>query len=412
MAATASVSRASSIPDRLPVQITDVDVGVCYEPLRRLWPLLGEQYRLALLHEPVSLDGREGEGRIDEERRGLKISSVSDAEAAVKTIASVVLSAAVSFAEPYDSVERLLEEVGYEKAGWIDQQVVALLAAAGRFEEARAALARYRPLTDSRKGDREAKQFLRQVGRYIDSHGDSSIVPSEPPPSLYEPSEMPAISELWQQERARNKAVQAVRAMSPRTDRAELHASLERELTARGLTESPLWFEQTLDHLHDSRTESTQYVVKGVATAAGLAIKAIRALREHRPLPDMSSPAWLDPPARAAYPVPNNLNAQWAEVQLDDQAKPLLERAYAAIPRLIGSTATVDAWIDWNQPSDGTLAVSLGDRRIGILAPSATAAYRQVMNNAAGRDELPYVPARLTPRPSAMGYLLEVQLPD
>jgi len=209
MAAIASVNRASSIPDRLPVQISDVHVGVCYEPLRRLWPLLGEQHRLALLREPVSLDGREGEG-IDEERRGLKVSSVSDAEAAVKTIASVVLSAAVQFAEPYDSVQRLLEEVGYEKTGWIDQQAVALLAAAGRFEEARAALARYRPLTGYREGDREANQFLHQVGRCIDSHGDSSIVPSEPPPSLYEPSEMPAISELWQQERARNEAVQAV----------------------------------------------------------------------------------------------------------------------------------------------------------------------------------------------------------
>jgi len=171
--------------------------------------------------------------------------------------------------------------------------------------------------------------------------------------------------------------------MSPRTDRAELHAALERELSARGLRESPLWFEQTLDHLHDSRTESAQYVVKGVAIAAGLAIKAIPALREQRPLAlaDMSSPAWLDPPARAAYPVPENLNAQWAQVQLDDEAKPLLERAYAAIPRLVGSTATVDAWIDWDQRSGGTLAVSLGDRRIGILASSAAVAYRQVMSN-------------------------------
>jgi len=58
MAATAAVSLASSIPDRLPVRITHLQVGVCYEPLRRLWPLLGDRYRLALLQESVAPDER------------------------------------------------------------------------------------------------------------------------------------------------------------------------------------------------------------------------------------------------------------------------------------------------------------------------------------------------------------------
>lgn len=42
IAATAAINRAGSIPNWAPVRITHVFAGVCYEPLRRLWPLLGE----------------------------------------------------------------------------------------------------------------------------------------------------------------------------------------------------------------------------------------------------------------------------------------------------------------------------------------------------------------------------------
>jgi len=47
MAATVAVGLATSVPDRLPVTLTDLLVGVSYEPLRALWPLLGDRYRLA-----------------------------------------------------------------------------------------------------------------------------------------------------------------------------------------------------------------------------------------------------------------------------------------------------------------------------------------------------------------------------
>jgi len=67
-------------------------------------------------------------------------------------------------------------------------------------------------------------------------------------------------------------------------------------------------------------------------TAASLAFKGIRALREHRPLPDLTPPAWLDPPDRAAYPVPRGSHARWTKVQLDAEAKPLLEQATRRYP--------------------------------------------------------------------------------
>jgi hypothetical protein len=412
MAATASVGRASSIPDHLPVWITDVHVGVCYEPLRRLWPLLGDDYRLALIHDQVFPD-QSVEDEDEVEDRRLKVSSAAEAEVAVDAIGGVILREAVPFAERYAGIEPLLDEFGFdEEQGFVDQRAVAVLAAARRFEDANAALARYRPTTGSRERDREARRFVHQVRRYIDSRGDPSIVPREPPPSRYGTSERPSMSEVWRQVRARGEAVKLVKAMSADTDRAELRAALESELAARGLSESPLWYEQTLDHLHDTPVEQAQTLAKGVRAAAGVGFRVVRAMREHRPPPDLSAPAWLDPPDRAAYRVPQKPQGQWIEVELDEPAGPVLERAYAEIPRLVGSTATAEAWLDWERESREQLVVSLGSERVGTLAPDAAAAYRAVMTAAEERDELPSISTRLTPRPERGGYLVEVQLPD
>jgi hypothetical protein len=406
LAATAQIGCASRVPDRLPVLVTDVLVGVCYEPLRRLWPLLDESYRLALVPKPVSAAG-------DGEYWELGVSTTTEAEAAVGQLAEVVLREALPFAAKYASVEQLLDEFGYDKeGGWVDQRAVALLAAAGRFAEARGALSRYRPLTGSRDGDREARRFVHQIGRYIDSGGDQSLVPSAPPPSSYASSPREPVSELWRQARARQQAVDAVRRLRTGTDRAELRAALERELTQRGLTESPLWYEQTLDHLHMSRAESAELVAKGVKAVGQLGLKAVRGLRERRLLPDLSVPEWLECPDRAAYPVPRSQQAGWTEVQLDDAANAWLDRAYAAIPRLSGPVATVTAWLEWDEHPGERLVVSLGEQRVGTLDSVATEAYRAATTAAATRDELPYAPARLTPRPASNGYLLELQLPD
>ncbi|MFZ0972325.1 MAG: hypothetical protein WAN22_08870 [Solirubrobacteraceae bacterium] len=89
----------------------------------------------------------------------------------------------------------------------------------------------------------------------------------------------------------------------------------------------------------------------------------------------------------------------------------MLERAYAAIPRLVGATATAEAWLEWEHEPREQLVVSLGGERIGTLAPEVTMAYRAVMAAAAERDELPSIPARLTRRRERGGYLFEVQIP-
>jgi hypothetical protein len=334
IAATASVIRASSIPDRLPVRIAHVFAGVCYEPLRRLWPLLGDRYALALLHDDVWADE-------------LDVWNAADADRAVDTLAGVILGEAASFAESYGSLEQLLAEFGHgEEHSGVDQHAVALLAAAGRFDEARTGLGRYKAETGDRRRDRETLRFVHQIERYIDSGGDRSIVPRRPPPSRYEIDRMPSVSEMWRQRRA----------------------GLEQEPAATG------------GPGRDS------------------------------PPPDLTPPAWLDPPDRAVYPVAKNPQARWTEVQLDEHAEPYIERAYGAIPRLFGAIALATAWLSWEEGPHERLVVSLGDQRVGTVTPAASAAYRLVMDRATERDELPYVPARLTPRSEL--HLLEVQLPE
>jgi hypothetical protein len=174
---------------------------------------------------------------------------------------------------------------------------------------------------------------------------------------------------------------------------------------------SPLWIEQTLDHLHDTAAERGELLLKGLISAGKLGIRAVKGIREGRSLPDLSAPDWLTPPARAAWPVARQNPAQWAKVHITGESREWLARVYDAIPRLFGSTASLEAWLDWDTDEHQTLAVHVGERKVGTLDETAAAAHRTTLTAAAQRDEAPCTKARLTPRPSPHTYLLEVQLP-
>ena len=77
---------------------------------------------------------------------------------------------------------------------------------------------------------RDEQRAARQLKRWIDSGGDVTLIPDEPPPPRFERSSLPSMSSLWQQSRATSAAVNAVKRESERKDRAELRAMLEREL--------------------------------------------------------------------------------------------------------------------------------------------------------------------------------------
>jgi hypothetical protein len=163
--------------------------------------------------------------------------------------------------------------------------------------------------------------------------------------------------------------------------------------------------------LHDTRVEKSEVLVNALISAGKLGVRAFKGIREGRSLPDLSVPEWLRPPARAAWPVPREHQATWAEVQITEASGEWLDRAYRATPRLIGSTASLEAWLDWDTDQQRYLAVYIGEAQVGRLDEAATSAYRAVMDAAGERDETPNTQARLTPRPPPGTYLLEVQLP-
>jgi hypothetical protein len=394
---------------RLPVLIDHVFAGVSYEPLRRLAPLLGDEFGLAFWHEEIDdeLERPADDGCLFE------VASPADVEAVADRLAALILERGEAFARQYPSVDALLAECRDDHDEPLyGTKASALLAAAGRWDEARDALQRSGPEDGDREEDREDRRFARQLTRYIDSGGDPELVPNQPPPSPYVISPGKSVGEIWRRARARDEAVNAIRRLDPATPRDDLRAALERELAIRGLNETPLWYEQTLDDLHLSSTEQTERFAKGLTAAVRLGFKAVRALREHRPIPDLSAPAWLDGPDRAAYPVQQNHDANWTAVQLDPDARAWLDTAYAAVPRLIGATSSATAWLAWEDTEQARLVVHLGDERVGTLDAAATESYRPTMRLAAQTDELPYTAVHLTPRPTTVGYLLELQLPS
>lgn len=96
-AATAEYTRALSTPDRPPVRITQPMLGVAYEPLRRVWPLLGDYVRIAALTDLPESAGR------------MEIHTQDDVAPVAKQLTGFALERAVAFAERYTSVDALLE---------------------------------------------------------------------------------------------------------------------------------------------------------------------------------------------------------------------------------------------------------------------------------------------------------------
>jgi hypothetical protein len=406
-AATAEYTRALSTPDRPPVWITQPMLGVAYEPLRRLWPLLGDYVGIAALTD------------LPESAYGMEVHAQGDVAPVVKQLARLALERAVAFAERYTSVDALLEAHHEDESEGPNQVVPALLAAAGRFEEARSALARYRPDVDVPEAKRRKRRFVYQLTRWIDSGGNRELLPSAPPPRRYAHSERRSVTETWHEVRARKSAVEALKRAGDGHDRAELRSMLKSELAERGVSMDPLGVEQAIDQLWISHGERAREGAEALRTVGKIGLAVANAIRKRElpELPDMSVPEWLEPPARAVYAVPqrDDPGHQWTAVHLDQGNTDWLQRVYAAVPRLVEivESATFDAWLDWTHPQDrsGGLQVYFGERRVGLLDEEATAAYRDVADAAAHREEFPCVEARLTPIRAEDNYLLEVALP-
>ncbi len=388
-AATAEVGVAGSVADSPPVEIRGVMLGVSYEPLRRLWPLL-DMFGVAVIAEEPE----------DDDELGLEVGGAVEVPRVAETLATLILDRAVPLAEEYASIETLLDASrDLEDPEWTPIRLPALLAAAGRFDEARDALARWRPAP--RPGGLDAGATAPPAAAVDRQRWRRVADPARSATAAVSHLDVPTFRRAWRDVRLRDEAVAEVRRAGRGRDRAALPAMLEVELGRRGVEESSLWIEQTLDHLWDSAADRARLGLHGLRQAGRLGAGIVRAIRA-REIPEVSQPRWLDPPERAAYALPGA--GRWVAVELDPDAAGGLERAHGATPRLGATTVELRAWLDRGAGSPSHLVVHLGERRVGVLAGDASdpVAHRVRANvshrpGLSGRPAMLFAPARSNP---------------
>jgi hypothetical protein len=310
--------------------------------------------------------------------------------------------------------------------------VPALLATAGRHDEARQALARYVSRGSEDIDSREYRRFARQLTRWLDADGALQL-PSTParwpPPSSFKRMPHPPASfaefffdkdrkeKARTDRQARKEALDAVRAAGRDNTRDEVRALLERELTERGLTMEPLMVEREVEMILADREPFGK---------ARFALRILKALKDsqasrgspleqvmQRPNEPDEEPDWLKPPDRAVYPVWSP-GPKWTPVELDPAARTWLDRIRESDPGRLATGHGLEVWLTWDSgPSatDSRLAVHIGTEQVGMLRAGVEEKFRPVMEAAAERDEDPWTRGRLSAISAPMPYLLEVELP-
>ena len=310
----------------------------------------------------------------------------------------------------------------------VPELIAALLAGAGRHEEARRALSQCKQ-PDPLDGDRENARFVRQLTRWIEHPGKLTLpkTPAEWPPHWAErlrSSRTPSsfgqvLAESMPSIQARQKAVQAVRSASAGKSRDELRALLRDELSKRDVHMRPVAFEQTLAMIATEREPFGK---------ARIAFRALGALRDlgHQPLSSLPADPpddvtgegldedWVKTPERAAYPI-RMAGSDRVAVELDPAAAVWLDRLMAGRGTGATQTRSVEVWLDsGGEPAESLtrLSVHIGSQRIGHLDVEVTRRLLPAMQAAAERDEDPWVGAHLTRIPHAATYVLDVPLPE
>jgi hypothetical protein len=330
--------------------------------------------------------------------------------AAAELIAPV-LAYAVPYAERYVDLDALIAEVQSDPAeyGWQAEAVPLLLAAAGRFDEARQRLAEYMTSGRTEVAGDEHRRFAYQLNRWLDAGGVLPDPPTGPlggQPVFESPStSLPSFSDIRRSTEARRQAFDAVRRRSEGMDRSQRRDLLLEELGRREITLSPLAVELQLDKMDLGPTRA---VGRGLKMLAGLASGVRKTARDGIADP----PEWLQPPPRASYPVRGYRN--WVAVELDPDAGPWLDQVLTEAPNRLNNTTQVTSWLAWDPESrtpDSRLAVHLGSERVGVVDLAATKRFVPVMEAAARRQELPWLRSRLTAVGGASTYLLELPTP-
>lgn len=407
-AASVEFHRALSVPDHPPVRVSQPVFGVSFEPLRRLWPLLDEHVHVAT--RTLSF------GDLPEHAR-LCATEIAD-PAMIATLAARLAALANEIATPFakrnSDLDALIESYrGREPAS---MTLPALLAAAGRFDQAQASLSGYAGERGTLDQARHSRRYVYQLTRWIDSRG-AICLPDTAPPSPHDSSERASLRDALRQTRARQAALRAVKRDTAASDRGELCARLEAELSARAAQAEPLWLEQRLDELRSSPAQRASERMQALQLLGRVGLGVAKTVHERKlpELRDMSLPASLEPPPQAVFAVAQSRQdgQRWSKVALDAGTERWLAAAHHELPRLVElvKTAQLEVWLDRISEDERQLAVHIGRRRVGLLDQHTSAAYAPAILAAQARAELPSIQARLTPLSQNRGYLLEAARP-
>jgi hypothetical protein len=410
-------------------------MGLDYEPARRITTALtGFARSGVVLKQPSLAVGLPDAGEAAEAADSLVHFAVEQAPsltglADVDTLIEMLRQrSAVPSIEPMavlNGDEPMVPPPGYpEIPDPVPEFVAALLAGAGRRDEARRALAECKQ-TDPQDGNRENARFVRQLTRWVDHTGKIALpqTPAQWPPhwpSRGFSSQVPSsfgqfMAENMPEIQARREAVRAVRAVSAGKSRDELRTLLRDELRSREVSMPPVTFEQTLESL---ATEQEPF------GKARLAFRGLRALwdightgtprvfsdQPSEPPEDEPDPSWMKTPERAAYPIRLSGHDRVA-VTLDPAAVPLFD---GVMPKGMGQNRNIEVWFGSDhEPPGGVsrLSVHIGSKRVGELDAEATKRLRPALEAAAERDEEPWTNAHLTRIPGEAPYVLDVPLP-
>jgi hypothetical protein len=411
-----------------PVKVV-AQVAVDYEPAYRLAPhVLGrESYSECeidagdLLDPPLELT--------------VTMSRAAEAEDAAEQLLAPILSHATAYARAHSTIEDMLDSARSDPEQFHHEieQVPLLLAAAGRHDEARAALARYLATGEWPVTDSEYRRFARQLTLWMDAGGvlpDPPTGPVRPTPGWSQPR--PSLRDAQRKSRARREAFDAVRDRSAGKTRDELRVMLKEEYERRDVEFSQLMIETSIDAIEQRQTPLGTFTarVQGVALAANLGwrtasrIATLVKVMRGADLPDRTDPVdWLEPPEEAAYPVTSDRpHGDWMTVELDDDTTDFLRLAHAAIHPALGGpaalrpldTVILEAWLSPEPApaSEGArLLVHLGQHAVGALTPTDAQRYAPVIAAAGQRQELPRMTARLTTFSREPHLLLEIEAP-
>jgi hypothetical protein len=405
--ATVEFHRTGPTSDSGPLLSVGATVAVDYEPAYRLAPLL--------LNEPShgECDIEAGELVDPPSRLTVSVSDAGEVDSAAERLVAPLQEAAVSYARSHATLDDLLDCARSDPELFHVEitTVPLLLAAAGRHDEARAALSEYQASGEEEVEERDYRRFARRLTRWLDAGGilpDPPTSPVNPRPVVRE-SDLPSFSAHRDQSKQRREAFKTVKQQAAGRSDDELRDMLQTELDQRGLTEDPLWFESAIDAMRRTPLEEVQATIQGVSLLVGAGARLVNVFRGKR-LDPIERVEWLEPPDRASYPIKGD---GWVAVELGSDINAFLARAHAAGHR-VAHVSVLDAWIDWDpQPGspESRLIVLIGSQQVGAVNAADTERFAAAMVAAAEHDEVPTMRARLAELHHAPGYLLEIAAP-